>query len=729
MVFANEIQQLLVTVSRHLYVSKSGVLRYQEKPVEVDTTNFHRSRKDHLLYYVLRDLFSGNFIFAVTTTKELLPLIDFLYFGWKKDKEEGHFWGLPLRLSLPKRISSPELIAGLQRLEVEPFHPSSGFTSGIRIIKSLEDNLYHFALRRSAIHSLDTVQRRKNHIYRYMLEGSSDSENRIDLWRSNLLPGPPREVPEYHRFRALFPTPEVDQPALPLLGSPAEGHAATVIPRQLDFLDSPIESSKFSPGKLLQAGKLLYAAYDARYRNEGLHAVYKALHCSPYCTEAYNLMAHESSYRDEKMALYRRAVQAGELSLGELFFRRNEGSFWSHPETRPYMRALHGLADTLWEMGDREETLKIYQEMLRLNHNDNQGIRYQLGFRLLDEERYDEMERLYQAFKEETCFMLYNLVLSRFCSKAVNAVTILRRALEANKHVPAYLLGEEQVPYRQPDHYSHGSKEEAAIYASETAAAWRKAAGALNWLQKNRPGFRETKPVKTAEPNIVSVLQDFLKEQAARLGKATFRKYELAIEMLQAYLNRYASEDLDSNELEMLERYHKENGIGDYIYPFCCLFGPEKIPHRADDFLTYFMPHKVGCGKDQLRTTGTTLKRLAGWLAGRGYISDNDAAEMADAAARAYREVPAADEFSQALHDFVENSPPVQGDEEMEDLFIVVKIEPGKLHLQAVGKEPVVIAVPPKISSLCRKEWMLRLLLIKTKQGWRIARAGRVYTL
>jgi len=90
----------------------------------------------------------------------------------------------------------------------------------------------------------------------------------------------------------------------------------------------------------------------------------------------------------------------------------------------------------------------------------------------------------------------------------------------------------------------------------------------------------------------------------------------------------------------MLERYHKEKGIGDYIYPFCCLFGPEKIPHRADDFLTYFMPHKVGCGKDQLRTTGTTLKRLAGWLAGRGYISDNDAAEMADAAARAYRRFP-----------------------------------------------------------------------------------------
>ena len=56
------------------------------------------------------------------------------------------------------------------------------------------------------------------------------------------------------------------------------------------------------------------------------------------------------------------------------------------------MRALHGLADTLWEQGYREETLEIFQKMLRLNHSDNQGIRYLLGFRLLDENSYGEVE-------------------------------------------------------------------------------------------------------------------------------------------------------------------------------------------------------------------------------------------------------------------------------------------------------------------------------------------------
>ncbi len=486
MVFANEIHQLLVTVSRHLYVSKRGLLRYQEKPVEVDTTNFPSSRKEHLLFYVLRDLYSGNFIFAVTTTRKLLPLTDFLHFGWKKDKDENHFWGLPRKLSLPKRISSSGLIAGLQRLGVEPFHPSSGFTSGIRIIRSLEDNIYYFALRRSSIHSLDTVQRSKNHIYRYILEGSGDNINRIDLWRSHLLPGPMREPPEYEPFCKLFPAPKTES-TLPQLGSPDGKGPAAVSSRQLDFLTGPIEGTGFSSAKLLQAGELLYDAYDASYRNERLHAIYKALHCSPYCTDAYNMMAHESSYRDDKIALYRRAIRAGELSLGELFFRRNEGNFWSLSETRPYMRSLYGLAGTLWEDGERGEALKIYQKMLRLNRNDNQGIRYQLGFRLLDEKRYEEMENLYQSFKEESCFMLYNLALSRYCSRAIYAVTVLHRALKTNQHIPAYLLGKEPLPYRRPDRFSRGSKEEAALYAIEAAAAWSNAPGALNWLQKNSP--------------------------------------------------------------------------------------------------------------------------------------------------------------------------------------------------------------------------------------------------
>ena len=99
--FANETHQLLVSISRNLYITGDGVLKYQEKRMDVDTTNYHRSKREHLVYYALSDLFSGNFIFAVATTKKMLPLLDFLHYAWKKDKAEAHFWGLPQKLSVP----------------------------------------------------------------------------------------------------------------------------------------------------------------------------------------------------------------------------------------------------------------------------------------------------------------------------------------------------------------------------------------------------------------------------------------------------------------------------------------------------------------------------------------------------------------------------------------------------------------------------------------------------
>lgn len=128
------------------------------------------------------------------------------------------------------------------------------------------------------------------------------------------------------------------------------------------------------------------------------------------------------------------------------------------------------------------------------------------------------------------------------------------------------------------------------------------------------------KPDRTVGPSITQVLREFLDEQAERLGKRTLGKYKTAIELLQAYLDSYAYQYLNSDEMEMLESYKTEKGEDEYALPFCSFFGPEKIPCNVEGFLGYFIPHKVACGADQLRTSGTALKRLARWLAERGYI-------------------------------------------------------------------------------------------------------------
>jgi hypothetical protein len=55
----------------------------------------------------------------------------------------------------------------------------------------------------------------------------------------------------------IFPDPGENKPGLPLFGFPTGGNATETKPRLPDFLDSPIESKKFSPEKLAVASVIL----------------------------------------------------------------------------------------------------------------------------------------------------------------------------------------------------------------------------------------------------------------------------------------------------------------------------------------------------------------------------------------------------------------------------------------------------------------------------------------
>lgn len=123
--------------------------------------------------------------------------------------------------------------------------------------------------------------------------------------------------------------------------------------------ESPGPWPPVSPEKLAKAEELVYEAEETPDREKCLTLARKALRLSPYCVGAYNLMARESDMLIEKTALYERAVQAGKLLLGEAFFRENKGRLWGLPETRPYMIAMHGHADTLWRLGRKDESIRM----------------------------------------------------------------------------------------------------------------------------------------------------------------------------------------------------------------------------------------------------------------------------------------------------------------------------------------------------------------------------------
>jgi tetratricopeptide (TPR) repeat protein len=239
--------------------------------------------------------------------------------------------------------------------------------------------------------------------------------------------------------------------------------------------------------KLQKAQALMYTAWETDNPARRISLAHRALSISPDCADAYVLLAEEEADTTARaLALYEKSMAAGEHALGPGYFKHEAGRFWGILETRPYMRARQGVADCLWKLNRRDEALGHYRDLLRLNAEDNQGIRYLAALLLLDMERDGQVLKLLKQFKEDTsAAWLYTWALVLFRQNGASAVADrrLKKALKLNKFVPAYLLGHKRVPNRLPDYMGLGDDAEAAHYAGDYLNHWRRTPGAVKWLE------------------------------------------------------------------------------------------------------------------------------------------------------------------------------------------------------------------------------------------------------
>lgn len=239
------------------------------------------------------------------------------------------------------------------------------------------------------------------------------------------------------------------------------------------------------------AQEIMYDAWEATDRRRRIALARKALKVSPLCADAYVLLAQETATtEDEATALYRQGVEAGEAALGKAAFDEDVGHFWGLIETRPYMRARQGLAVSLWDSGLRDEAVSHYRDMLRLNPNDNQGIRYLLIDCLLALGDDKEAARLLKRYKDDgAAAWVWSHALLSFrrggdCAASRKA---LATAVETNTQVPAYLLGYKKMPLQLPAFITWGGEDEAIAYVDSAAEAWAAAPGALAWVEASLP--------------------------------------------------------------------------------------------------------------------------------------------------------------------------------------------------------------------------------------------------
>ena len=254
------------------------------------------------------------------------------------------------------------------------------------------------------------------------------------------------------------------------------------------YLQSIINQDIIAPATtpLEQAQDLMYDAWEAPSAKRGVALARKALSICPDCADAYVLLAQESADSlQQARDLFAQGVAAGERALGQEGFRECEGHFWGFVETRPYMRARQGLAQCLWLLGEREAAVADYQEMLRLNPNDNQGIRYILAACLLELGRNRELMELLGRFKDEpTAVWEYTRALVDFRSRGGSrrGDRLLRAAFKVNPCVPPFLLGKRRLPRRLPAYIGFGDEDEAVAYVVEFGEGWMATPGALPWL-------------------------------------------------------------------------------------------------------------------------------------------------------------------------------------------------------------------------------------------------------
>jgi tetratricopeptide (TPR) repeat protein len=234
-----------------------------------------------------------------------------------------------------------------------------------------------------------------------------------------------------------------------------------------------------------EAQELAFDAMEAESSADARRLAKRALALDPDCVDALVVLTGLDAHSPrEAIEGLQRAVAAGERSLGAEFIRKNRGYFWGILETRPWMRAMEQLAGVLRSQEIYLDAIRIYERMLELNPNDNQGVRDSLlGVYLAAGDAAAAGKLLKKYRNDGSANFAWGRVLERYLDGDLDGASrALVEARAANGHVELYLMGRKPIPKALPEMYSMGSEEEAIFCMDNLAAAWADHTDALLWV-------------------------------------------------------------------------------------------------------------------------------------------------------------------------------------------------------------------------------------------------------
>ncbi|PTM10096.1 MAG: hypothetical protein DA408_16790 [Bacteroidetes bacterium] len=256
-----------------------------------------------------------------------------------------------------------------------------------------------------------------------------------------------------------------------------------VVGKKLGEILPPQKGKKSNAEK---AQDLLLEAFAVAPR-KGAKLAQEAIKLDPNNADAYVYLAANEKSVGKAIQYYTKGLEAGKRAIGAKDFEEFKGHFWGFHETRPFMRAKAGLASCLYLTGQVEEAINHYQEMLVLNSDDNQGIRYQLAICLVEQNKAEAFEKLYKTYQSDSSAVFqytYALYLFKKEGSSLKSNRALKKAYETNPHVMAFLTGEKMVPDYLPDFMGRGDENEAIFCINDSGRIWQKTPGAMEWARE-----------------------------------------------------------------------------------------------------------------------------------------------------------------------------------------------------------------------------------------------------
>ena len=193
-----------------------------------------------------------------------------------------------------------------------------------------------------------------------------------------------------------------------------------------------------------QSDDLLFEAYEEPIKAKAIKLAKQALEIDPDNIDAENFITKFESNTIKKLQKYGETLnkEKANLEKQDFFNEENIGIFWGLIETRPFMRTKHCYMLTLMELGRYTEAIKQGEELLELCESDNLGVRYLIIGLYTVLERFEECEKIYNKYSDDSTFMLFPLAVMyykrgdyRKCKK------ILKEIQENNKYLLDYLIG------------------------------------------------------------------------------------------------------------------------------------------------------------------------------------------------------------------------------------------------------------------------------------------------